>query len=75
MGQKRKRKRMLNRTGPTTNAPTPGNKSSGKRKWEARRMTPTKETAARATRIRDPKKCRKSNCGDQNNALLQLFQR
>jgi hypothetical protein len=30
-------------------------------------MTPTKETAARATRTRDPKKCRKSNCGDQNN--------
>jgi hypothetical protein len=65
-GQKRKRKRMLNRTGPTTNAPTPGNKSTGKRKWEARRMTPTKETATRATRTRDPMNCRKSNSGDRN---------
>jgi hypothetical protein len=26
MGKKRKRKRMLNRTGPSTKAPTPGNK-------------------------------------------------
>jgi hypothetical protein len=53
MGKKRKRKRMLNRTGPSTKAPTPGNKN-GERKWEARKMTPTKETATRATRRRDP---------------------
>jgi hypothetical protein len=75
-GTEEEEKRMLNRTGPTTKAPTPGNKSTGKRKWEARRMTPTKETATRATRTRDPMKCRKSNSGDRNkNALLQLFQR
>jgi hypothetical protein len=54
MGQKRKRKRMLNRTVPTTNAPTPGIKATRKRKWEARRMTTIKETAKRATRTRDP---------------------
>jgi hypothetical protein len=34
MGQQRKRKRILNRTGPTTKAPTPRNESTGKRKGD-----------------------------------------
>jgi hypothetical protein len=72
-GQKRKRKKMLNRTGPSTNAPTLGNKATGKRKRETRRMTPTKETATRATRTRDPVNCRESNSGDRNKALQQRF--
>jgi hypothetical protein len=42
MEQQRKRSKALNRTGPTTETPTPRNKSTGKRKGTIRRVTPTK---------------------------------
>jgi hypothetical protein len=74
-GTAEEEKEILNRTGPTTKATTPRNKSTGRRKGTTRRMTPTKETATRATRTRDPMNCRKSNSGDRNKALLQLYQR